>query len=624
MKKLCISLFLVFFVCLAGQAKAMQLFFSIADPIGDNTGPIDVRSMLFSFDNASGDYTIDLTADAANPFLGDFRININLFNPDTGTTAPDPSFFEDTLNDFSLSTPIAAITLTGTNSRLLAWNPSDNVFTNSLAGTGNPDGTTLFRSTVTSVPFGFLTNEDVIAFADLAQSAVINPVPIPCEIWTQVNVDGFGDTSNIDGSFIVFNGYLYAATENYITGVEIWTSSDGTTWEQVNQDGFGDPNNSWEFGGEFIIFQNQLYFLVGNDNTGVEVWTTPNGTTWEQANDDGFGDPNNKEFPSPIVFNNYLYVSVANEVTGIEIWRTRDGAIWEQVNQDGFGDPNNNGNDSGFTIFDGHLYILVNNDVTGVDTWRSSDGTTWEQVSQDGFGDPNNTVEEEITFQNYLYVATVNEETGTEVWRTPNGSTWEQVNQDGFGDSDNYAIWGAQVFGSYLYFATANEVTGTEIWRTPDGTTWEQVNQDGFGNSGNNEVTDFIIFGDYLYASTSNREVTGTEVWRTPDGTTWIQVNYNGFGDINNDDGSFTIFNNLLYTITNNYVTGSEVWVPITDSDGDGVPDQWDQCPGTPPNSYVDNRGCPAQISCDINGDGKIGLEEAIFVLQIVSGVRPQ
>jgi hypothetical protein len=32
----------------------------------------------------------ELTADAANPFIGAFRINVNLFDPDTGTTAQDP------------------------------------------------------------------------------------------------------------------------------------------------------------------------------------------------------------------------------------------------------------------------------------------------------------------------------------------------------------------------------------------------------------------------------------------------------------------------------------------------------------------------------------------------------
>jgi len=180
LKMLCSSLLLLAFVGLSGQARAAPLFFSITDPVGDHTGAIDIGSMLFAFDNATGDYEIGLTAAAANPFLGNFRININLFNPDTGTTAQDPSVFSDVLNDFSLSTAITTITLTGTNSHLLAWDSGDNVFTNSLAGTGNPDGSTLFRSSVSNFPIGFLTNEDVIAFANLGQSALIrSSVPEP-------------------------------------------------------------------------------------------------------------------------------------------------------------------------------------------------------------------------------------------------------------------------------------------------------------------------------------------------------------------------------------------------------------------------------------------------------------
>ncbi len=35
------------------------------------------------------------------------------------------------------------------------------------------------------------------------------------------------------------------------------------------------------------------------------------------------------------------------------------------------------------------------------------------------------------------------------------------------------------------------------------------------------------------------------------------------------------------------------VATPILDSDGDGVPDSIDQCPVTPPNVVVDERGCP-------------------------------
>ena len=77
-----------------------------------------------------------------------------------------------------------------------------------------------------------------------------------------------------------------------------------------------------------------------------------------------------------------------------------------------------------------------------------------------------------------------------------------------------------------------------------------------------------------------------------------------------------------------------------TDNDNDGVPDCRDQCPSTPPDSYVDNVGCKAS-SCysqdqvnklvsdmliwgDTDGDGQIGLNEAIEALQTTAGVSGQ
>jgi len=47
---------------------------------------------------------------------------------------------------------------------------------------------------------------------------------------------------------------------------------------------------------------------------------------------------------------------------------------------------------------------------------------------------------------------------------------------------------------------------------------------------------------------------------------------------------------------------------PPNDSDGDGVPDSLDLCPGTPPSTPVDSRGCPlapaAQCNDGIDNDG--------------------
>jgi hypothetical protein len=74
-----------------------------------------------------------------------------------------------------------------------------------------------------------------------------------------------------------------------------------------------------------------------------------------------------------------------------------------------------------------------------------------------------------------------------------------------------------------------------------------------------------------------------------------------------------------------------------TDSDNDGVPDQWDNCPNTVSGSYVDKNGCPAigfyteeQMNKminnvltwgDIDGDNRIGLSEVIHALRIVAGI---
>ncbi|MBI3654211.1 MAG: hypothetical protein HY231_24535 [Acidobacteria bacterium] len=149
---------------LATTAQASPLSFSFSDPVADNTGRIDVRNMLLNFDNATGAYTIVLTATRSNPFMGQFRVNINLLNPDTATSA---SFFQHNLRDFNLATATTSLTMTGTNSMLLSWNAGNRVATNNLPF-GNPSGTgiTAFRSAVVDIPFlpCAFCQEDTIAF----------------------------------------------------------------------------------------------------------------------------------------------------------------------------------------------------------------------------------------------------------------------------------------------------------------------------------------------------------------------------------------------------------------------------------------------------------------------------
>ena len=146
-----------------GEIQAETLSFGFSDPVGDHTGRIDVVGMVFTFDSSTGAYQIQLTADAANPFIGRFRINLHLFNPDTGTTARNRSLFSDALNNFNLTTPTTVLTLEGVSSNLRAWKVGDRVATSNIPH-GGPAGSSTFRSSVLDVPArGFGTSEDIIA-----------------------------------------------------------------------------------------------------------------------------------------------------------------------------------------------------------------------------------------------------------------------------------------------------------------------------------------------------------------------------------------------------------------------------------------------------------------------------
>lgn len=140
------------------------------DPLKHQSGSIDVTRMVTNFDAGSGEYELVLATDSPNPCIGVFRIKLNLFNTDVGTTEPDPSFFSDLLNEVALAAPERVITPTGTRFRLAAWRAGHRVYTNSLKGTGNPEGITLFRSSVLAL--SSLVAEDMIAYADTVSPAL--------------------------------------------------------------------------------------------------------------------------------------------------------------------------------------------------------------------------------------------------------------------------------------------------------------------------------------------------------------------------------------------------------------------------------------------------------------------
>src|SRR6185436_5899840 len=67
-------------------------------------------------------------------------------------------------------------------------------------------------------------------------------------------------------------------------------------------------------------------------------------------------------------------------------------------------------------------------------------------------------------------------------------------------------------------------------------------------------------------------------------------------GDLNHDSNGLMSDSGAAYVFAG-------LGPPPPDSDGDGVPDNVDQCPGTAPNTIVDARGCSADQR-DSDNDG--------------------
>ena len=157
-------------------AQGFATTISFSDPVGDHTGNVDVTNMDFVFDN-SGSYSIDLTATGANPFSGEFRVNINLWN----VTLDE--FFQDSFNDFDLGvTSQTSLSITGNSPIITDWLVSHTIATSTLAGFGNPAGSSFFRSSVANLPFApTCDSEDVIGIDGC--STTVPAVPVPAAVW---------------------------------------------------------------------------------------------------------------------------------------------------------------------------------------------------------------------------------------------------------------------------------------------------------------------------------------------------------------------------------------------------------------------------------------------------------
>jgi len=92
--------------------------------------------------------------------------------------------------------------------------------------------------------------------------------------WTQVNLDGFGVTPSVNNKSVecleVSDGKLYAGTWNEANGCQVWRYNCGTDWSQVNVDGFGNTSNRMVT--SMVDLNGRLCAGTDNKTEGCQVW----------------------------------------------------------------------------------------------------------------------------------------------------------------------------------------------------------------------------------------------------------------------------------------------------------------------------------------------------------------
>ncbi|NKF21622.1 OmpA family protein [Solimonas marina] len=202
-------------------------------------------------------------------------------------------------------------------------------------------------------------------------------------------------------------------------------------------------------------------------------------------------------------------------------------------------------------------------------------------------------------------------------WGLEVQGNWDQFNSESSSKANNWRQWGAQLDG--LFFYSRNPSFSPYVVLGAGGMKQEQRNP--LGNAGHDSsINPFIESGVGFFSYFGETKTVGIRLdaryrWLDTDSD---YANVSSFGEpvikiglvtklgavpeaapvapvVKDSDGDGVLDDADLCPGTPKGVKVDAKGCPI-DSDGDGVPDGIDQCPGTPPGVAVDDKGCPTTL----------------------------
>ncbi|HYF34614.1 MAG TPA: putative Ig domain-containing protein [Prosthecobacter sp.] len=265
------------------------------------------------------------------------------------------------------------------------------------------------------------------------------------------------------------NGTLFIATDDSLSGAELWKSNGTLPGTVLVKDIIPGPNGSKpeQLTAVGSGSAARLFFVV-TINGVKRLWIsdgTAAGTVQVEA---AATQPALREPDKLLAIGDTLYFEGQDNTNGRELWRVRLASKTAELVKDIRGGTLNSGVNN-FTNIGGILYFTASDGQEGNELWRSVDGTAATTLMVENIGDgPSSSSPSELApffaeDQNYVFFSAQDED-GREIWRSNGTETAQFMNIEGAeGSSDPQDF---TVVGDKLFFSAKTAIDGREIWMT--------------------------------------------------------------------------------------------------------------------------------------------------------------
>ncbi len=233
---------------------------------------------------------------------------------------------------------------------------------------------------------------------------------------------------------LVFNNQLWVLgglSYNFVTGSDVWRSSDGANWTQVTANvGWGGKNNH-----AAIVWNNKIGVMGGQNSGGAvqnDVWYSSDGVNWTQATAHAAWSA--RHHFGAVVYNNKMWIFGGSDGSALknDVWYSTDGINWTQATASAAWEAR-----SGLatTVYNNKIWLAGGHGSGGGpygtyydDIWYSTDGINWTRATASATGSPRD-MQAVVVYSDKMWMMggyNNSEYYKNDIWYSSDGANWTQ------------------------------------------------------------------------------------------------------------------------------------------------------------------------------------------------------